>query len=1532
MLLEDSAEECQKDELVALKSMYGEDLKNYPKRVPWRNWCPLNLRIALAPTKEDHRINEEVYVELVLHIECSEDYPKKAPNIYLEDVHGLPESAKKTLEAELAEKAKEYEGDVMIYLLAIHVQEFLLSHNKPANKKSCFDEMVDAQARKMQQECEANRQEEDRKRQEILREIKEMNENDSDESAEEVTDHFEKMALESANLRKFDSINYDESKCNHGTKTIRFSNNGGREIQRGKCFDHRCSENCILYSGVDKKTFQIVFLTEWNIIVQKNDQIRVKSEINRIKKELLKLKSLDHINLCKYLDVHMEYSKDKQKYSVFLIQEFTQGSTLTSIFFRNFVSCGLPLLQRISTGILQALEYLHSNDVTCKELDPSQIYIDHRGSIKLCTYSLNAQFDNLICEDSCINNNFTKQNDILNCGKLLLALLTGDKYTEDIPRTVPASLQDFLNTCFGSQGAENQNATELLKHPFITSDDVGQQELLFEHHSDPDNNEPFQQPCQAAMLQSSHSMHLQPIGLIGQGAFGKVIKVRNAVDKNFYALKKIKFKPNDQKLMQEVALLSALNHENVVRYFTSWIEDDYGPSSLFEDGESEDEEETSENVSISLKDSKQSLEADIAKLTPGLQIDFSEIGEDNYNSSGDDMDIYEEEDSSDYDSSSDAIEFEQSPDKKNVRPDSAVAKVSSKMQPEYKVLCIQMEFCERSTLRSAIDDNLHLNKDRVWRLFREIVDGLMYIHQQKLIHRDLKPMNIFLDSKDHVKIGDFGLATTTLLTSNRQKEINIGSNELLPMHESGTITGTGIDLSMTGHVGSSYYIAPEIINKAKTKYNEKVDIYSLGVIFFEMCYRPINTGMERATILKELRHKNIKIPDDFEESPKQNMCAQKQVIKLLLNHDPIERPTCEQLLQSEHVPPPVGAEAQRQQLIDQLFTHTKSKEYKYLLTSCFKPRTAVTMVAQSVWYSLPSNHRTDAAILERWLLMLDSINTEFTKIFKLHGYYNLATPLLLSRNKYYDNTNSCVKLMMQNGFIVSVPHDLRLPFAQYLGRNGFTNLRRFTIERVYRERKVCMPREFYECAYDIVSPTLDYMNDVEIIGILGEIINQVPAVRKKKIVLRLNHKLLIHAILLHFGVKEKDLNDSTSKCLSFYDLKFRSKLLNQPDGWKIFTAIHNFIQKEYPIDKMTSSLQIITNGKTIAAQYATKALNELRQIIEFVKYFEVPFEMVVSLRFWNNAHQYSGMICQLSYEYQRKGKRDCEILAEGGRFDSLVSEHRCNLDQQQYQNQHVVGMTVFLEQLVKMTQKYNNNNTATLANNVSCLDVVVCSLGNSTLTHVKIEVLRRLLSAKIRSRIIDVSDILDINNKCSRLNVQYAIIIKDSPHTVTVHSVDHDIRDKKVTVSELIDYMISELRGNGKEELYDQFSAPVLKSESKSSFSMDKIECTELDMDIYFIDDKRNYKKRLETQIRGQVKTLVTGKIVIISLPIDRKEWNNIYPMLNLESDKNLDDYMFPSTCKNMNKLRKEIMRLRHKNMPMIIVHGSRDSSYHVLV
>ena len=74
---------------------------------------------------------------------------------------------------------------------------------------------------------------------------------------------------------------------------------------------------------------------------------------------------------------------------------------------------------------------------------------------------------------------------------------------------------------------------------------------------------------------------------------------------------------------------------------------------------------------------------------------------------------------------------------------------------------------------------------------------------------------------------------------------------------SATIDGNASFSLMTIDIGTPVYAAPEIAS-GKT-YSSKVDMYSLGVCFFEMCYK-MSTGMQRATVLKDLRT-NISFPN-----------------------------------------------------------------------------------------------------------------------------------------------------------------------------------------------------------------------------------------------------------------------------------------------------------------------------------------------------------------------------------------------------------------------------------------------------------------------------------------------------------------------------------------------------------------------------------------------------------------------------------------------------------------------------------------------
>jgi hypothetical protein len=74
--------------------------------------------------------------------------------------------------------------------------------------------------------------------------------------------------------------------------------------------------------------------------------------------------------------------------------------------------------------------------------------------------------------------------------------------------------------------------------------------------------------------------------------------------------------------------------------------------------------------------------------------------------------------------------------------------------------------------------------------------------------------------------------------------------------------------------------------------------YSLGVIFFEMCYRPI-VGMERASVVEGLRLKQPILPADFGATDK---ALQADIILSLLNHSPKDRPSSSELLQGGKLP------------------------------------------------------------------------------------------------------------------------------------------------------------------------------------------------------------------------------------------------------------------------------------------------------------------------------------------------------------------------------------------------------------------------------------------------------------------------------------------------------------------------------------------------------------------------------------------------------------------------------------------------------
>jgi serine/threonine protein kinase len=172
----------------------------------------------------------------------------------------------------------------------------------------------------------------------------------------------------------------------------------------------------------------------------------------------------------------------------------------------------------------------------------------------------------------------------------------------------------------------------------------------------------------------------------------------------------------------------------------------------------------------------------------------------------------------------------------NMESDSSESMDVEAQQEHY--LYIAMELCESGTLEAWMKRNPKRSQEESIMMFQEICCGVNYIHKKKHIHRDLKPSNIYLTKDRHVKIGDFGLAT------------NIGKTRAV-----GAPAGQEPEANASGKtcgVGTPLYMAPE--QHSGKLYDEKVDIYSLGLIFLELLVH-FETVAERQDVLRKINEK-----------------------------------------------------------------------------------------------------------------------------------------------------------------------------------------------------------------------------------------------------------------------------------------------------------------------------------------------------------------------------------------------------------------------------------------------------------------------------------------------------------------------------------------------------------------------------------------------------------------------------------------------------------------------------------------------------
>uniref|UniRef100_A0A1I7TKM6 Serine/threonine-protein kinase PLK n=1 Tax=Caenorhabditis tropicalis TaxID=1561998 RepID=A0A1I7TKM6_9PELO len=171
---------------------------------------------------------------------------------------------------------------------------------------------------------------------------------------------------------------------------------------------------------------------------------------------------------------------------------------------------------------------------------------------------------------------------------------------------------------------------------------------------------------------------------------------------------------------------------------------------------------------------------------------------------------------------------------------------------------ITLELCPRRSLMELHKRRKAVTEPEARYFTHQVVEGVLYLHDLKIIHRDMKLGNLFLNDDLVVKIGDFGLATT--VDGDERKK---------------TLCGT------------PNYIAPEVLNKMGHSF--EVDVWAVGCILYILLFgQPPFESKSLEETYSRIRHNNYTIPSISSQSAA-------SLIRKMLDPEPTRRPTAKQV-------------------------------------------------------------------------------------------------------------------------------------------------------------------------------------------------------------------------------------------------------------------------------------------------------------------------------------------------------------------------------------------------------------------------------------------------------------------------------------------------------------------------------------------------------------------------------------------------------------------------------------------------------------
>lgn len=187
--------------------------------------------------------------------------------------------------------------------------------------------------------------------------------------------------------------------------------------------------------------------------------------------------------------------------------------------------------------------------------------------------------------------------------------------------------------------------------------------------------------------------------------------------------------------------------------------------------------------------------------------------------------------------------------------------------PENSKILLIMEYADAGDLSRQIKhrakEKSYFKEHEVAFLFLQMVLAIHYIHEKRMLHRDIKSANIFLMSRGITKVGDFGFS------------------QVYEDTVSGEVAGT--------FCGTPYYLAPELWRRQR--YSKKADVWALGVVLYE------TLALKRPFVADTMLHLMDRVMGGaYESIPPEFSDGMRDLVGRMLQFDPDARPSTHQIL------------------------------------------------------------------------------------------------------------------------------------------------------------------------------------------------------------------------------------------------------------------------------------------------------------------------------------------------------------------------------------------------------------------------------------------------------------------------------------------------------------------------------------------------------------------------------------------------------------------------------------------------------------